>query len=249
MTSTEKPAPQKISLVTTQRDELFAIGRLIAEGIEPQLLQDPMKPIIVSIRGSLSSGKSIVAQEGRKTLFSGGEKESVLSVGEIWTDTKSGIEVDYLDSAYGDNKDTVPFLKLRKAGGVTYIQNDENCSAAIEVWIENHRRIVGVNDCRHRVGTSSISETYNYFSFAPWETWARYVEVNVLNEDLAKSDRFQRSLTEIAALHHVFDAAATPAEPVQNHVRKPSVFVRAAQFARELFTLQSSSRGSWGPPV
>ncbi len=235
---------QNISLVTTQRDELFAIGRLIAEGLEPQFLQDPKRPVTISICGSFQSGKSIIAEEARNGLTPP-QTQRALYTGEGIEIFKgvNNIETIYLDAAR--NPATVEKLSdLRTAGGIDLIQNaemEQRKTADIEVWVESGKWIVG--GYRSHMSSSPLAETYNRFSFIPGDVWTRYVEIDVRNPDLAQSKPWQSALSRIAGLHNVFAEAATKRRPDTSPgihkdtkvICAPSLFTRAVLLWRRKY--------------
>ncbi len=226
MSHHEKPV-SCFSLVTTQRDELFAIGRLIAEGLEPEFLHDWKKPVTVSICGSFSSGKSIIAEEGRQALIGSTEMtRGHKDYAEHWEGRRDGkpLEIIYTDGIIAEKQYKKPALNpfapslrplreifnRRQQGGITYVQNSRRFArreADIAVWVEDRCQILDNNpvvDVFSMIFLGSTKWT-GRLSWSPLRQefnakrgdWTRYVEVNVRNPRILQSEKFQHAMAAI----------------------------------------------------
>ena len=149
--------PEKISLITTSRDDLFTLARHLARAFNTRAFGDASHPVTVSVCGSWGCGKSIIADAVRDELLGG---HAILNGhrghDERWIGPLDGqtIEVDYFDSAYGgdysvndlNNASTAQertdrFLQQRRYGGVTFVQNDPHFArqADIRIWLEKRK--------------------------------------------------------------------------------------------------------------
>lgn len=131
-------SPHTVCLITTSRDDLLDISRLLARALDPDFMKMPQQPVLVSISGSTNCGKKIFADFIRETLTEG---EDITFKGKKGYDeyyqTADGTrQFQYVDLAhvtpYSDPnflKAVSPhckqdmFLAKRTAGGVTFLQN------------------------------------------------------------------------------------------------------------------------------
>jgi hypothetical protein len=208
MTSEPKYA-QKLSIITTKRDDLFSIGRVIAESLDSAFLTEPAKPVLIAINGCFQSGKSIIAEAGRealigKTEMSGGKKDDH----EQWIaqrqDGFGTIEIGYSDGYHNSDKKFDELSRQRKHGGISYLQNtlelnkSDKHEVDIEVWIESPGRYPISGESR--ADCSPLAGIYNQQSNRKSQ-WTRYIEIVIHNPKIAASKKFQGSLEKIRELH------------------------------------------------
>lgn len=155
-----------ISLITLTREDMEDIGhRLTAASIEVFPKEGNQK-LLLSLRGSFQSGKSIIAETirdniwgARETCSRGGKPE----YDEYWVKEINGklTEFDYIDVALGYRYSNVElnevfnyeqrelaFLNLRHHPGITVIQNKkDDHNTDIAIWVEKPEPdIVWLND-------------------------------------------------------------------------------------------------------
>jgi hypothetical protein len=189
-----------LRLVTSERGDIFAIGRLIAQGLEPELFQDRKRPVKVSIRGSYASGKTIIAEAGRRALIGITELTHGHIDMESWKGRLKGkdIEITYV-LADGQKSRIKHIQDCRQNGGIAYVQNAPvfgDNEADIDVWIEGRKGYIHQNE-DERAKKSSLSDIYRQ---AAEKKWGRYVEIRVRNPKIAASKKFQAALKKIADL-------------------------------------------------
>src|SRR5690348_9712922 len=95
---------EPIRLLTTEREHLFALSRLLTKTIDPALLQDTQNPVTFSVRGALAGGKKIFPDAAKESfLGDGGVLEGQRERDEYWTGETEGwpIEIDFINIAWG----------------------------------------------------------------------------------------------------------------------------------------------------
>lgn len=205
--------------LTTTREDVFAIGHLLAAVFRPEALLDATSPLLFKVNGSLSSGKSIIFDTVRNDLLGAdavftGDK----GFDEYWQGRNSGrvMELSFLDAAhnfYGNaqlnnrtgREDT--FLSTRQRGGISFIQNSSTPEAAdVSLWLEapaiywteevNTEPVVGrrrlPDDLRPAFQQAHQKTRINDRS------WVRYIEISVHNPaviDVAALEKGMKKLT------------------------------------------------------
>ncbi len=203
--------PKKVELITTSREELFFVSRLLAAGLAPEVMDDEHFPLLVSIRGTLGAGKKIVSDSMREYLMG----TTALSNGitgrpgydEYWTGQIRGkdVELSYIDAAwlggysnnelssFGTHMVREAFMWTRTKGGITFVQNDPSLEimnkAGLDIWIEQQ----GVNnvDGPDRAPKSALAVAFKEAQLKdPENEWIRYIEVKVADTRLVDAPKF-----------------------------------------------------------
>lgn len=135
--------PLTVEIITTQREHLFAVTKLLFGALERDLLRDPQSPVMTSVKGSFESGKKIIPDAAAEQLL--GSQHRIKTYGdyhisdEYRINSRRRLEVDFINascgdysfdsSAYGLAEEELLeyFLPQRKYGGVNFIHNN-NCS-------------------------------------------------------------------------------------------------------------------------
>lgn len=203
----------KVSLVTTTRADMFDVSRKLFNVLDHEFLVEKDKPVVIGVSGSIRSGKKIVADAMRAELLG----STALSRGregrdEFWAGEFYGrpVEFDYIDIAFAigyqtpelNNFDYIErrdaFLRQRKHGGITVIQNNENRERiGLDIWVEsrNHGFLYTGSEGR-KAGHSGLAAAFN--SAASTSTWTRYLEIEVMDERLLASGRFMMAVAELS---------------------------------------------------
>lgn len=218
---------QKLSFITTTREDLFAISRIMMRAIEPQLLLDRDNPLVISIDGDMNSGKSILIDTLRSEMFD--DKKNIAFSGredydEQWTATIGGkkAEIGFINVAwqYGFSDKslnelsvisrdelTQAFLDKRAHGGITVLQNKNDGDSDPRVSIDI------------RVSKSAQDPELEW---PLWEAeqrdhrWARHIEINVKKDGVLGAEFFARlDGQETFRPTGAFNRAAAKLKPVQ----------------------------------
>lgn len=246
----------KIELITSTREDLFDISRRLAKAIEPQFLHDAANPVFVAVAGSMDSGKKIIADAMREELLGSTSLctfKGVKGYDEYWTGNVQGkaVELTYIDAAWRSNYyirelNRLPherledlFLKQRKTGGISLIQNREmkekTEKAGVDIWVENKYGQLVFSWPGRKAKESVLSEAFNTANEKRWQDtgynpWVRYVEIEAVDPRLVASAVFQEALQELsAAAKEVADILARskegklclPERPYCNHKLRP----------------------------
>ncbi len=191
------PPEVRLSFITTEKEQLFNLGRQLAAGFSPALLLDAEAPVMVAIDGTFKSGKSIVPDVVRETLlgtqaaFSGEKNHQESWIGEI---KGVPVEIGFINAGH---RDPAPFLQQRTAGGITFVNNDlrhEAGTPGLEIWVESP-----ASSQSKRAYKSSFADTFADQSLKEDSEWLRYVEIKVTDPRLLLSKQFQSALQNIAA--------------------------------------------------
>lgn len=110
-----------LSLVTAERNHLVEIAGTLVKGLGAEYLQDAKKPVVISVRGSMWSGKKIFSDRAVETVFGIPDArkheeyrknpsvaarphfKGKYGYDEYWKGKSGGfpVEIMYLDAAYG----------------------------------------------------------------------------------------------------------------------------------------------------
>lgn len=208
-----------VSLITTSREQLFELCRMIVASIDPELLKDPANPIIISVRGSKGGGKKIFPDAAREALlgpdarFRGKE-----NFDEFWIGSHDNeeLEIDFINAAFNTSyhrsyaADTPKnrvwgisqaetlqnFLMEREFGGITFIHNSNKSSkkAGIDICLE-HDGALPVTYAFSKMWRSGLKKTFN--ALAAENKWVRFVRIQINNEALLSSPIFQKLLESL----------------------------------------------------
>ncbi|MBU0860021.1 MAG: hypothetical protein KJ667_08785, partial [Alphaproteobacteria bacterium] len=142
--------------ITTSRGDLFDMTRRLIGAVEGGILQDPDNPLLLTVRGSHSSGKKIIADECRMVIFHQCQMSGQQDFDEYYTGTYNGQKraLHYIDAAWGtgysnpqlddpsDKKAMNAFMSARQGvDGITILQNPGDFAAdkGIGFFVENKR--------------------------------------------------------------------------------------------------------------
>jgi hypothetical protein len=210
-----------ITLITTEREHLFDLSRRMMLAIDPGLMQDPAKPLVISVRGSMTAGKKIFPDAARDALLDQQLSfKGKMDSDEIWA--ANGIEMSFVNMVY-DNEHS-PLLKniteARTSGGIVYIHNSEEIAAQadIDICLEQYDRSP-MSYCGMHIKKGAPRNLRNTFNKLSETTpWTRYVEINVGNPKLAESPQFREFLQSLepkpsSTLHRIFNLLHLPGPP------------------------------------
>lgn len=209
---------QKIALITTSRDHLVYISRLLAAGMSPDVMSDKENPLLISVRGSLGCGKKIIPDGMREYLMGStalGEITGRPGYDEFWRGQIRGqkVEISYLDAAwlsgYSHEEFASPyiehvreaFMDTREHGGIAFVHNDYtldiNRRAGLDVWIEK-QGVYSPDHSRSRAQQSPLAEAFKKANEnAPDNDWIRYIELEVGDKRLLESPKFNDVLDKL----------------------------------------------------
>ena len=202
---------QKIAFITKSRDELFRVSRLLAAGMSNDIMADKHDPLVISVRGSIGSGKKIIPDAMREYFLSTtalGEITGRPGYDEFWRGQVRGQQVEfaYIDAAwqsgYSNPEFVSPyihhvreaFMAVREHGGIAFIHNDYtlalNRGAGMEIWIEK-QGVPNPDGNRPRSPESPLSKQFRIAnSQNEGNDWIRYVEVEIADKRLLESAKF-----------------------------------------------------------
>lgn len=137
--------------LTTKRAHLFGLAKFLIGGIDPLFFEDQDNPVIVTVRGSQSSGKKIFYDAAKKFLLGGDDNcQTRLDPDEHNEGLYNGrrISVDFVDAAYLGGYNSIETLSTRdprivaemflgkgRGSGLVVVQN-EHVTAEKESWID-----------------------------------------------------------------------------------------------------------------
>ena len=191
------PPQVRLAFITTDKEQRLDVGRKLAAGFSPALLQDAEAPVMVAIDGTFKSGKAIVpdvvreALLGKEAAFTGQKTYQESWIGEI---KGQPVEIGFINAGH---RDPAPFLQQRTAGGITFVNNDlrhEAGTPGLEIWIESPASAQAT-----RAYKSSLADTFADQALKEDSEWVRYVEIKVTDPRLLLSKPFQSALRDIAA--------------------------------------------------
>ncbi len=191
-------------MVTTTREDLFAISRILAQAINPQVLFDKEHPLTISINGMFDTGKSIIPLEMRNHLFKDAQRQEMLGrkgYDEYHEAQINGqkLQLNIIDPLwrYGYGHPAImqgqpglveySFKKVRTEAGIDFIINSgSNNNPDLEIWIEDNEN----QSNNHESGRKKHSVLYEHFFTARREhinnsgyrarDWTRFIEVQSL---------------------------------------------------------------------
>lgn len=228
------PNANIIQMVTTTRDDLLAISRILARAIDPQFLFDKDHPLSVSINGSLNAGKSIIPFEMRNTLFQDAENQQMRGNAghdEFHEASLSGntVQINVIDPLWGHDyghpafkpleeyknlrnteiEDT--FKSIRTEGGIDFYQNkSHHRDVDLAVWVEVFGSQGSNNGECPRVRASPLYSAFKeaFIDSPIWkQDWVRYVEV------LALGPAFNEAVKRLQSLENKEDAPNPEGKP------------------------------------
>ncbi len=210
---------REIRFITTEREDLFHISRVLAEAIPAAFLSKPQDPVIVSVRGGFNSGKKIFADAVRDTLLPGEDNRILIgrrNYDETWRgkSDKGALEVAFMNAAWAHGytdewlchymKDNVQkvgrFLKQRKHGGISFIHNDMYTAdekAWITIWTESRRsRLVDRLEKPH-IKTAGPEAQFHFNRLSKPRDWVRYTELTIRRDELFEAPQMQEALAKL----------------------------------------------------
>lgn len=179
------------------------------------MLGNVAAPLVVSIEGSLASGKKIFADVMREKLLSTSALVSFAGregYDEFWLGAVNNkpLEIGYVDVLYGrgyansafahETEKSVreAFMKTRRHGGVTFVQNDKSLAAeklsGLDIWLEKSgTSSIGGSRLKKSPLLSKFLETEALLKQQPdGNQWLRYVEVTVKDPRLLAAGAKQK---------------------------------------------------------
>lgn len=219
MRTQQKPHTHSLTsrFLTATRADMLAMARDLmtaaaaAERDGADIFGDPFRPLVVGVNGSHQSGKKIIADMAVETLFDDTpHMEGHAEFDEYWFGTRNGraFEIDYIDAAWPERRSyshrmaaganigaeakIYDFLRQRRDGGVTFLQNpaEGRAYAGINLYIERRR-------CQEHLGYTlprrSCAPARLRDAFAGLDAqseWARFVEIEISDRRLLQSPAF-----------------------------------------------------------
>lgn len=212
-----------VKFVTTTRDDLLAIGRILAQVVEPEILLDKRHPLIVNICGSQNGGKTTLIGAFREALLDDARMKGMSQHDEYWRGTAKGhpVEFTHIDSAWCDiySNDALKlpdmkrekfFLQQRSIGGVSVIENHSRPdSGGLNIWVEAplgfweemHEPVTGERRLYDLSGT--LRDQFDAANSPISDSHpanVRYVEILVRDKRLLASDAFMQAVTGMVPL-------------------------------------------------
>lgn len=219
-------AAKRIQIVTTSREDLFAIARLMMQALDPLQLQDPARPLLFALRGSYGAGKSIFIDTFRSEMFD--DATTVTFRGradydERWRGTIGGqpAEIGFINpcqpGGFSRKKlNDAPqaeragiFSTLRQDGGLTVIQNKADGQGVdVDIWVEdNWGTLLGYDDSHLATARKSLVKKFDQATKTSnrlchhdtrAENWVRYLDIRISDPTLLKNREFIQSLQRAA---------------------------------------------------
>lgn len=234
---------ETFTCVTSTRDDIAAIARILARAIQPDVFFDKHHPLVITVCGSLRCGKSIIKDELIATLFtdqkprvSGTFEYDEYMMGKF---QKQNVPVHYID-AYRDKGFSHPdlnhqlpglrekaFVDAMRLGGIAIVQNHTLPHAGdINIWMEGihtrmeSMRILGGHAQKRCLpenkGFNDILTGAHERTAGPDGTsWARFVQIEINDKRLSGN----KVLTESFA-HFAANSNATNAQENRNHAQQ-----------------------------
>lgn len=210
----------EINLITVTRDDLFDLSHVLSQATKA-VFPDTRKSLNMSVRGSYSSGKSIIPEIIREDIFGEACDNNVSGLkdhDEYWVREINGetCEFDYFDLAWISynrkelQKDVYAerekaSFALRQHPGITVIQNKRNDNDVdINIWVEKvDGAIVGFDaddqasiriNGMCRLNASGFRQ--ELMKAEKIDPWARYVSV-AFNAELVSDTPELRKVIDI----------------------------------------------------
>lgn len=211
-------AALSVELITTTRDDLVDISRLLARALDPDLLRMDGQPIVFAVNGSHSSGKKIFPDIISEEVI--GEREMIFSgrkgFDEFYFDpSEEGLQVSYIDLAYGYGYETESlrkpglesaaslmdaFMKVGgRHGGLSLMQNNRHDLPAANVWLEDGLRDptknpLGIAELG-QAGSEDITEAFSAARNSIEDRkWVRRVRLDITDPRLLQSPGMQYAI-------------------------------------------------------
>jgi hypothetical protein len=208
---------QKITLVTTSRQDMVDITHTLAKALDLQLMTDPKAPIVMSLNGSMESGKAIFSDEMHHALFN---KKFTSDRAQFVVDEIGGqkVEFDYIDIAFNNYQSSVEglgkgsyadrekaFFAERQEGGISVVQNIQDLGkAGLGIWVEKNKGYqmyesqLGAEHGSRFLG-NALADVFQhaaqlYPDKAQDRSWVRYVEIDIRDQRLLDSPKFQEAV-------------------------------------------------------
>ncbi len=235
---------EKLSLITTTREDLFDISHVLGDALSSVEMDNPKRPVIVSVEGSTDSGKKIFFDGMRRMLLGTGSPvkfNGMFGVDEYWNGEKADqkkIEIDFVDAAWrqcyphmyhvkslqkqrprnaGGEEFMTDFFAERKLGGLTVVQNSDIwIPFDMAVWVEKEKhRQPFRGDVGARL-TKDNELTPAFEAALKKSAWARLVEIEVPDGSLAGNAKIQEAVMTLTK------AVAQVRQALQDDTEVPS---------------------------
>ncbi len=199
------------------------MSRLLAAGLSPDVMADKHDPLVISVRGSIGSGKKIIPDAMREYFLGTtalGETTGRPGYDEFWRGQVRGQQVEfaYIDAAwqsgYSHPELASPyihhvretFMSMREHGGIAFVHNDYtlglNRGAGMEIWVEK-QGVPNPDGNRPRAYESPLSAAFRTANSKDNENdWIRYVEIEVADKRLLDSPKFGDVIDKLRNRHH-----------------------------------------------
>lgn len=213
---------QKIAFITNSRQEIFFMARLLSAGLSPDIMADKHDPLVISVRGSIGSGKKIIPDAMREYFLGTTALSQVTGrpgYDEFWRGQVRGQQVEfaYIDAAwqsgYSHEEFSSPyihhvreaFMAVRQHGGIAFVHNDYtlgiNRNAGMEIWMEK-QGVPNPDGARARAHDSPLAGKFRTANSKDRENeWIRYVEIEVADKRLLDSPKFGDVLDKLRNRH------------------------------------------------
>lgn len=228
---------RKITLVTTSRQDMVDITHTLAKALDLKLMQDPETPVVMSLNGSMESGKAIFSDEMYTALF-GKPFVSDRAKFEVQEVDGRKVEFDYIDIAFNNYQSPVTglgqgsyeerekaFFDQRKDGGISIVQNMRKPEKAdIGIWVEKNN---GYQMYQYQLGPehgsrlgerNALSGVFEHaarlYPDKPQDrSWVRYVEIDIRDRRLLDSPKFQEAVEFLTQASQEVAAQIKAGEP------------------------------------
>jgi len=216
----------QVAFLTTEREHLFEMTRVLVRGMDLALFADPANPVQVVVNGSSSCGKKIIPDAAREVFFTDANVSfaGTPEYDEYWRGPcpsgQTG-EIDFINNAwhggysqpFSRQKPWMDFLKQRQYGGINFVHNVTPYSyglAGLDIYLSDY-------------ATSKLEEESSFLQAAfhrCGKAWKRYVVITVLDPRLQTSPSFQTALesltvsARIGKTTPVFTKAASQAKHI-----------------------------------
>jgi hypothetical protein len=170
----------QVNIFTEDRDDLIHLAHSIMRAIDPSQLNNPARPVRISVFGSGNGGKSIfyyIATD--KLLDSHKTMKGSRNLKAIWSGlyNNNPCEVSFVNTANCRHENHI--LPERQHGGIEFIQNSGYGIYDIEIHMLNFWDYT----CSHYSGRLSQRDAA-FKGLFDKDMWARFVEITVRNSAL-----------------------------------------------------------------
>lgn len=220
--------PLKFVLVTQSRDALCEVATSLFSAMPYALFEDRKNPVVITIRGSFNSGKTIFPDFAREALVPNAVCIDKAELGkhrldEYYEGVLNGqpFQLTFLNASSNrfflcnptlqdvfcrEGEREITFINLRKHGGLTFIHNSDDSvmESSIDIWLEDGIHSVERTAEQSRLQLSKDEELKALFAQQAVEaSWKRYSEISVFDNRLLSDENFMNALHQLENVRRI----------------------------------------------